>query len=50
MGNVLTSRFSISGANGEELWSGCSGIGLERMVYGVVCNHVTAKLSTSLRV
>ena len=39
MGNVLTSRFSISGSNGEELWSGCSGVGLNRMVYAIVSNY-----------
>jgi len=38
MDDVLTSRFSISGANGEKLWSGCSGIGLNRLMYAIVSN------------
>lgn len=38
MGNTLTSRFSISGNNEEELWSGCSGIGLNRMMYAIATN------------
>jgi seryl-tRNA synthetase len=33
-----TSRFNISGKNGEQLWSGCTGIGLERFIYAVVSN------------
>jgi seryl-tRNA synthetase len=41
MGNVLTSRFSIGGSNGEELWSGCSGVGLNRMMYALISNHGT---------
>lgn len=48
MGSVLTSRFSIAGTNGEELWSGCSGLGLNRMMYAIVSNDKTAKLSELL--
>ncbi|MBI2548003.1 hypothetical protein HYW21_01500 [Candidatus Woesearchaeota archaeon] len=48
MGNVLTSRFSISGRNGEELWSGCSGIGLNRMIYAIVSNQRTTDFSPLL--
>ena len=40
MDNVLTSRFSISGSNGEELWSGCSGVGLNRLMYAMISNGV----------
>ena len=35
VGNKLTRRFSILGKEGEELWSGCSGVGLDRMLYTV---------------
>jgi len=44
MGNVLTSRFSINGSEGEELWSGCSGVGLDRMVYALVSNYGAREL------
>jgi seryl-tRNA synthetase len=49
MGNVLTSRFSISGTNGEELWSGCSGVGLNRMMYAIASNDRTTELSALLK-
>ena len=49
MGNVLTSRFSISGPHGEELWSGCSGVGLNRMMTAIVSNDRTTELSALLR-
>lgn len=38
LGNALTSRFNISGADGEELWSGCTGVGLNRMIYAILSN------------
>lgn len=41
MGNVLTNRFDIKGTKGEELWSGCCGLGLERMMYAIVSNYGT---------
>ncbi len=49
MGNVLTSRFSINGSNGEELWSGCSGVGLDRMIYAVISNQKEKELEKLLR-
>lgn len=36
LGNTMARRFNIEGTNGEELWSGCTGIGLERMMYAIV--------------
>ena len=35
LGNTLTSRFNIKNIYGDELWSGCTGIGLERLIYAV---------------
>jgi seryl-tRNA synthetase len=31
--NIQTKRFNIKSKNNEELWSGCVGIGLERLMY-----------------
>ncbi|MAG60678.1 hypothetical protein CL619_02720 [archaeon] len=45
MGDVLTKRFDIKGREGEKLWSGCSGIGLNRMMYAIVSNYRTSNLS-----
>jgi seryl-tRNA synthetase len=39
LGTTLTSRFGIRSRNGEKMWSGCTGIGLERMVYALVANY-----------
>jgi seryl-tRNA synthetase len=39
LANTLTSRFNIQGNNGEELWSGCTGIGLNRMMYAIISYH-----------
>ena len=50
MGNTLTSRFSINGSNGEELWSGCSGVGLNRMMYALVSNHGPEKIAEFLKI
>lgn len=44
LGNVLTSRFSITGNKGERLSSGCSGLGLDRMIYAIVANYGVDKL------
>lgn len=43
LGNQLTSRFSISGSNGEVLWSGCTGVGLNRMMYAIISNYGTTE-------
>ncbi|MCI0503661.1 hypothetical protein L0Y65_03020 [Candidatus Micrarchaeota archaeon] len=36
---TMTSRFKIREKDGNALWSGCTGVGLERMVYALVANH-----------
>ena len=41
LANTMTSRFNINGKNGEELWSGCTGIGLNRLMYAVISNYGT---------
>lgn len=41
LATIMTSRFNIRGKDGLALWSGCTGIGLERMVYAVVTNYGT---------
>jgi seryl-tRNA synthetase len=41
LANTMTSKFNINGKNGEELWSGCTGIGLNRLMYAVISNHGT---------
>lgn len=38
---MITSRFNIRGEDGQALWSGCTGIGLERMAYAIIANHGT---------
>ena len=35
----LTSRFNIQSETGEKLWSGCTGIGLERLTYSTIANN-----------
>ena len=37
--DITTSRFNIKGKDGEKLWSGCVGIGLDRFIYAVVANE-----------
>jgi seryl-tRNA synthetase len=39
LASIMTSRFGIKGQNGDYLWSGCTGIGLERMMYALVTNY-----------
>lgn len=34
--NTLTRRFNIQGKSGEELWSGCFGLGLNRFIFVLV--------------
>jgi len=41
LANTMTSRFNINGKNREELWSGCTGIGLNRLMYAVISNYGT---------
>lgn len=41
LANTMTSRFNIRGSNGEELWSGCTGIGLNRLMYALISNYGT---------
>lgn len=41
LANTMTSRFNIRGNNGEELWSGCTGVGLNRLMYAVISNYGT---------
>ncbi|MEK6979417.1 MAG: aminoacyl--tRNA ligase-related protein [Candidatus Micrarchaeota archaeon] len=39
LSTILTSRFSITGQNCTALWSGCTGIGLERMMFALLTNY-----------
>ncbi|VVC04764.1 Type-2 serine--tRNA ligase [Candidatus Bilamarchaeum dharawalense] len=39
LGTIITSRFKIRDQNGNELWSGCTGIGLERLMFAVLTNY-----------
>jgi seryl-tRNA synthetase len=41
LGKILTSRFNITGTDGSGLWSGCTGIGLERMMFALITNYGT---------
>ncbi|MBU0666980.1 MAG: aminoacyl--tRNA ligase-related protein [Nanoarchaeota archaeon] len=41
LANTMTSRFNIKGENDEELWSGCTGIGLNRLMYALITNYGT---------
>lgn len=38
-GDHLTERFGLSRSDGEPLWSGCCGIGLNRLVLGLLYQH-----------
>jgi seryl-tRNA synthetase len=38
-GDHLTKSFNIRNANGESLWSGCCGIGLNRLMMGFLYQH-----------
>lgn len=38
LGEIQTKRFNIK-KNGKELWSGCTGIGLERLMYSFLSQH-----------
>ncbi|MFC1728076.1 aminoacyl--tRNA ligase-related protein [Nanoarchaeota archaeon] len=40
---IVTSKFNIKGENGEQLHSGCTGIGLDRFMYALVSNGVDLK-------
>jgi len=41
LADMQTSRFNIKDKNGENLWSGCTGIGLERLMYTLITNYGT---------
>jgi len=41
LADTMTSRFNIKGQNGEELWSGCTGVGLNRLMYALISNYGT---------
>lgn len=41
LANTITSRFNIRGSNAEELWSGCTGIGINRLMYAIILNYGT---------
>ncbi len=41
LANMMTSRFSIRGSKDEELWSGCTGIGLNRLMYAIISTYGT---------
>ncbi|MBS3122485.1 hypothetical protein J4434_06405 [Candidatus Woesearchaeota archaeon] len=41
LADTMTSRFNIRGSNGEELWSGCTGIGLNRLMYAIISTYGT---------
>ncbi|MFC1768985.1 aminoacyl--tRNA ligase-related protein [Nanoarchaeota archaeon] len=38
LAQTQTSRFNIKGTDDKYLWSGCTGVGLERFIYAVVAN------------
>lgn len=38
---TMTKRFNIRSEDGEKLWSGCTGIGLERLLFSVISYHGT---------
>ena len=37
--NTMTRRFNIQGTKKEELWGGCTGIGLNRLMYAIISYH-----------
>lgn len=39
LAQTQTSRFNIRGKNDDFLWSGCTGIGLDRFIYALVSNY-----------
>lgn len=41
LADMQTSRFNIKSKNGEGLWSGCTGIGLDRLMYALITNYGT---------
>ncbi|MBU2561811.1 MAG: hypothetical protein KKD17_05935 [Nanoarchaeota archaeon] len=41
LADTMTSRFNIRGQDGEELWSGCTGIGLNRLMYAIISTYGT---------
>lgn len=47
---IMTSRFNIKGKDGQVLWSGCTGIGLERMAYALVTNYGTTPENFPVRI
>lgn len=51
LGDAMTSRFNIRGKDGEELWGGCTGIGLNRLIYALISNYGTdlEKMPTQLQ-
>jgi len=40
LAETMTKRFEICGECGEELWSGCTGIGLNRLMYAIISNRI----------
>jgi len=41
LAETMTSRFNIKGENEEVLWNGCTGIGLDRLMYALISNYGT---------
>jgi seryl-tRNA synthetase len=41
LADMQTSRFNIKSKDGKELWSGCTGIGLDRLMYALITNYGT---------
>lgn len=41
LATIMTLRFNITSQDGSELWSGCTGVGLERMMYALITNYGT---------
>lgn len=39
LGEIQTKRFNIKSMEGHELWSGCTGIGLERFMYAFLASY-----------
>jgi len=39
LSTTITKNFNIKDINGNYLWSGCTGIGLDRFMYALISNH-----------